>query len=79
MKQFFCQQKEEPSYGCNHSGVKAFGQKCQGEEQSAGIEPATVITDFQHTEHGKGEQKQVQTVCVSGPCQMRFEWKIVGA
>ncbi len=79
MKQFFCQQKEETSYGCNHSGVKAFGQKCQGEEQSAGIEPATVITDFQHTEHGKGEQKQVQTVCVSGPCQVRFEWKIVGA
>ena len=32
MKQLFCKQKENPSYGCDHSGVKAFGQKCQGEE-----------------------------------------------
>ncbi len=31
--------------------------------------------DFQHTEHGKGEQKQVQTVCVSGPCRCALNGK----
>ena len=80
MKQLFCQQKEEPSLRLQSFRRESFWSEMPGEEQSAGIEPATVITDFQHTEHGKGEQKQVQTVCVTGPCQMRFEmensWRI---
>ncbi len=79
MKQLFCQQKEQSSHGCNHSGMKAFRQKCQGEEQPTGIEPAPIVADLQHAEHGEGEQQKIQAVRISGPCQMRFERKIVGA
>ena len=76
--QFAGEQQEESACGGDHACVETFGQKGKRKAQPASIEPARMVADLQHGEHGECEQQQVQPVRVAGTGQMRFERKIVG-